>query len=296
MSFSMRVKSALCDVKTSRECCKKAELYAMMLYSGVLDGLLFKTRQEPVARRLADGLAKELGQVADFRIYSKNGETRYGVILPCPFEPKLKGPARDSLLTLLRDELLQRGKVFCKQCPSAFLRGAFLVCGGIADPEKDYLIEFGSSCDVIKHCLTERDIQFRLQERDRRSSARTIAVQESESVENLLAVMGASLASMEVMELRIEREVRNKANRIVNMDSANISRQVSAAARQCAAIRRLDLDKLDPDLRAVAELRLENPDMSLSELGENLRPPLSRSAVDRRLRKLTEMGVRNDSV
>ena len=300
MSFSKQVKAALCELKTSRKCCRDAELSALIMYSGVLSGGMFRTEHEPIARKLADGLAGRLHQVADFRIYPSgqildSRNVRYGVILPC-----LDPDEGLDFHALLQD-------FSCDSCSSSFLRGAFLVCGSLTDPEKDYLLQLtihnsqftmnqklpNNLISKAETILTIKGIKYNTRIKNGND---VICIKESESIENFLAMIGASQASMEIMSLRIEREVRGRANRAVNMDSANISRQVTAAARQCESIRRLDLDSLPPDLRSVAEARLENPELSLLELGESMRPALSRSAVDRRLRKLVEMGEKYASI
>ena len=116
-------------------------------------------------------------------------------------------------------------------------------------------------------------------------------IKESENIEDVLTFMGASMSSLEIMNVKILKDVRNKANRIANCDSANIEKTIAASYKQIDDIEYImnpaGFDSLSDELREIAEARMENPDMSLRELGQALTKPISRSGVNHRMRKLS---------
>ena len=116
---------------------------------------------------------------------------------------------------------------------------------------------------------------------------------DSESIEDCLYIMGASASMFDMMNVKIEKEIRNIANRKANCETANIEKTVNAASPQIAAIekikRKKGLDSLSDSLREMAQIRLENPDLSLSELAEMFNPPLSRSGANHRLKRLIQI-------
>ena len=188
---------------------------------------------------------------------------------------------------------LNRANLECEDCPAAYLRGAFLACGTVTNPSTDYHLEFS-----LPHHLLSRDLLTLMQElgfRARlvhRKGSQVIYLKESEQIEDALTLMGATGASLELMNVKMVKDIRNAANRIANCENANIDKTVTASLAQIEAIRQIErlqgLDGLPEELRELARLRLENPDMSLRELGEQLSEPLSRSGVNHRLRRILE--------
>lgn len=175
----------------------------------------------------------------------------------------------------------------------AFLCGAFLSCGSVVDPEKDYHLEW-----VAPHPNLGKDLAFLLREQGFESKTvwrggKTIVYfKDSGQIEDVLTFAGASRQSLELMNIKIFKDLRNKANRVTNCETANIDKTVNAAAAQVAAIRRLietgGYEKLPEELREAARLRLDYPDISLRELGALLSQPLSRSGVYHRLQRIVE--------
>lgn len=179
----------------------------------------------------------------------------------------------------------------------AFLRGAFLACGTVTDPKKDYHLEFV--------CPTQRlaqDLVLLLHQKSgldlepgmiSRKGDFVVYLKGSEQIADLLTYLGAQQASMELIQVKMLKEVRNYVNRTTNFTTANIGKTASAAAQQIRAIQKIEqkmgLDSLPEDLRELAQLRLENPEMSLRELGESLSEPISRSGVNHRLRRILEI-------
>ena len=176
-------------------------------------------------------------------------------------------------------------------CDAAFLRGVFLSCGTASDPNKSYHLEFvvpykTLSLDLMK-ILNEYGIKAKHMVR---RYVNVIYIKDSESIEELLAMMGAHISAMEIMNIKIYKDVRNLTNRRNNFETANIMRTADASFDQLNAIRKLKeigaLVDLSDDLKQIALLRLDNPDASLREIGDMCEPKMSRSAVNHRLKKL----------
>nr|WP_306817573.1 DNA-binding protein WhiA [Acetatifactor muris] len=179
-------------------------------------------------------------------------------------------------------------------CQRAFLRGAFLSVGSMSDPAKSYHLEF-DCCDAEKaEQLRELMKGFEIESKIiLRKKYHVVYLKEGSGIVDLLNVCEAPVSLMNVENLRILKEMRNSVNRRVNCETANIARTVSAAARQVEDIQYLQLhygfQNLPDNLREMAEIRLENPDTPLKELGEYFQPPLGKSGVNHRLRKLSEL-------
>ena len=188
---------------------------------------------------------------------------------------------------------LNRANLECDGCAPALLRGAFLACGAVIDPASGYHMEFSvpyyNLCRDLLSLL--RELGFHAKQVCRKG-AQVVYLKESEQIEDCLTLMGATNASLELMGIKMVKDIRNNANRVTNCESANIDKTVAAAAVHLDAVRKIEahggLDLLPEELREVARLRLENPDMSLRELGETMDPPLSRSGINHRLRRIVE--------
>ena len=179
-------------------------------------------------------------------------------------------------------------------CYSAFLRGAFLSCATMSDPTKSYQLDFivpylHLSDDMLK-LMQELEITAKMV---RRKGSYVIYFKSSEAIEDMLMLLGAQSSALEIMQVKIEKDMRNKINRKVNFETANIDRSVDAAQAQLAAIRKLrtsgKFDSLSQDLRELAELREQYPENSLRELGNMLSVSLSRSGVYHRLNRIVSL-------
>lgn len=173
-----------------------------------------------------------------------------------------------------------------------FTAGIFLACGSVNDPSKEYHLEFSVQGEVLAEELTVllADIGVTAKIAVRRGQY-IVYIKDSESIEDTLTFMGAQNCTLEIMNVKIYKDVRNKANRIANCDSANIDKVLKASMRQIEDIKLIadtnGLDSLTAELREVAVMRLENTDMSLQEIGENLSVPISRSGVNHRFKKIS---------
>lgn len=175
-----------------------------------------------------------------------------------------------------------------------FTAGAFLACGSVNDPAKEYHLEFAVPGEKLAGQLVSllSDIGVSAKTAIRRGQY-IVYIKGSESIEDTLTFIGAQQCTLELMNVKIYKDVRNKANRIANCDSANIDKVVAAAMKQQEDIMLIastaGLDTLSDELREVAELRLENVGMSLQEIGNSLSEPISRSGVNHRFRKLAKI-------
>lgn len=202
--------------------------------------------------------------------------------------------------TLVHELVVQRS---C--CKRVFIRGLFLACGSVADPARGYHLEMalgsmGKAREVIR-LLQAFEIEAKIVERKKNY---IVYLKEGARIVDLLNVMGAHVALMDFENVRILKEVRNSVNRQVNCETANIKKTVSAAARQIEDIQYIrdtsGFGTLPKGLAEIAIIRLEHAEVSLKELGGMLDPPIGKSGVNHRLRKLSaiaeEMRNRNGSI
>lgn len=192
-------------------------------------------------------------------------------------------------LSLIHNVVVQN--VCCKR---AFIRGAFLSAGSISDPEKFYHFEITCAsmrkAKQLQGLMASFDIEARIVLRKRYF---VVYVKEGSQIAELLQIMEAPMALMELENIRIVKEMRNSVNRQVNCETANINKTVSAAVKQMEDIRYIQdtigLESLPENLQEMARVRLERPEATLKELGEALEPPVGKSGVNHRLRKLSLM-------
>ena len=197
-----------------------------------------------------------------------------------------------SFATGVKEELKKAPR--SRDVHAGILREAFLEGGFISDPVKGYHLEFvcadSGRIDLLRQAAKALGVKTGVTDRSGRS---VVYVKDGEDIVTLLAAMGASLSLMAFENERIVKEMRGSINRRVNCETANIEKTVSAAARQLEDIRHLErtgaLDRLEQTLKDVAEVRLAYPDATLKELGERLTPPLGKSGVNHRLRRLSEI-------
>ena len=294
MSFSGDVKSELCRFSQDTEdCCKHAECYGALIMGKSFTPRLikFSTEYENVANHVSELLNYCLKE----NISSvKKNKQKYQIEITDKKDIKkiynLFGHTENQLN--LRINRANMASTEC--CNGAFLRGAFLACGTVTDPQRNYHLEFivpfmKLSQDFYK--LID-DVNLRVKQTVRKG-CHVVYIKDSEDIEDMLTYMGAQLSSLEIMNIKVEKDVRNRVNRKINFECANIERSVQAGLKQVEAIEliieRQGLDTLPEEYKELALLRLENPDMSLKQLSESLPEPISRSGVKHRLDKLIEI-------
>ena len=178
-------------------------------------------------------------------------------------------------------------------CRKALIRGAFLGGGTIIDPKKNYNLELVAPDEELaqemRKLLQEAGFGFSLA---RRKAKYVLYMKNSESISDFLSYIGAFQAQMELLNIKIEKEIRNEFNRATNSEIANLEKTIHAAVEQIKVIEKIDktmgIEKLPEDLREVARLRLSHKDLSLSELGALMDPPMTKSGVNHRLKKLMQ--------
>jgi len=300
MSFTQTVKEELISREYESGCCQYAELAGIIAFSGVVRkeqgdySIRITTESSGLARKVFK-LSKQLfGAAARIEIRRHAHEKAihsYVVII------------NNAAALLGGLEMLERGAVNFRIsndivgeecCAGAFIRGAFLGGGSIADPERRYHMEF-----VTSHFSLSKD--FRALFERFGINARTVVrksnyvtyFKESEAICDCLAAAGAHNAVLNIYNIKILKEIKNQANRVTNFESANIHKTVDASIKQVEAIRKIErttgIDKLPKGLQRLARLRLEYTDISLSELGQMLDPPIGKSGVNHRIRRIMQI-------
>lgn len=176
----------------------------------------------------------------------------------------------------------------------AFVRGCFLGSGSINNPENNYHIEIifnqRENANFVLTILNKYDIQFKLLEK---TSTTSIYSKDGEEISKLLAFIGANSAVLKFEDIRVYRDMRNNVNRLVNCETANLSKTVNAAVKQIEAIKQIKekgkFTELSDNLKEIAELRINNPEMSLIELGKMTNPPIGKSGVNHRLKAIVKI-------
>ncbi len=288
-SFSQKTKEMLCRAETGRSCCAAAELAGLVLYTmKSRGGVRLVTENGAVAERIVRLAERCFGarltavwkkscfvcSVSDGRLLKKIlGEM-------CDF---------DECGCTVKNVIVKKS---C--CRGAFLRGAFLGGGTIVDPNKNYNLEFITSneslCSATERLLSECGFEFR---RTERRGSCVLYSKNSETICDLLTLMGAFGSNMEILNVKIERELRNNLNRAANGETANFDKVIKAAVRQIKAIEKIErtagLDSLPQELRETAQLRMRFKDLSLDELGKKVTPCLTKSGINHRLKKIIDI-------
>ncbi|MCI8679056.1 MAG: DNA-binding protein WhiA [Lawsonibacter sp.] len=293
MSFALEVKSELCRTPLSRRCCAQAEAYGVLLYCNTFhaEQARIVTEHEAFAQRLPL-LFKKAFKLTFDRFPQGGGKQTFSIENPAKLAVLHQAFGSDPRALALHLNFAMVEEACCR---SALLRGAFLAGGSVTDPRKGYHLELATS-----HHSVSREVLALMRELDQepksaqRKGNAVIYFKQSEKIEDFLTCIGAPLAAMEVMNAKLERDLRGKVNRRVNCDAANLDKAVEAAMSQVEAIRRLEgsgtLVTLPDKLREAAALRLAHPEDTLAQLAQRCDPPITKSALNHRLRKLVELG------
>ena len=295
MSFSSNVKAELCKDSLSKKSCAVAEGYGVLLYCNTFSSTEIRiiTESRDFAARLPRLFKKAFGITFDqepaahdrgklqFAISSEDQISRI-------FET-LQMDLKASLTLHVNFGMLEEEA----EC-MAYLRGAFLAGGSVTDPAKRYHLEMTTSHYKVSRetCALLIECGFSPKELSRGGN-NILYFKQSDYIEDFLTAIGAQVSAMGVMEAKVEKDLRNGVNRRVNCETANLTKVVDASMGQMAAIRALEeageLDKLPGKLRETALLRRENPEATLQELAAMLNPPITKSAINHRMRKLLEL-------
>ncbi len=306
MSFTAEVKDELSRVEPRRSCCSKAQLAALVRIEGTLHfsggeryRLEIATETAPVARNAIKLLHGVYGLKTELTVRRSVLHKTNNYLITVPTQPKLAAALDD--LGVLGEEGLTLGidpalvKRDC--CAIAYLRGAFLGGGFVADPHGDFHFELTAESEELANDLAALMARFDIEARvARRRGLFAVYLKGAEPIVTFLALVGAHRALLRTEDVRIVKSMRNDVNRLVNAEIANQAKTVEAAMGQIEAIRLLaatrGLESLPPALAELAELRLAHPEVSLRELGELAEPPLSKSAVYHRVRRIEELAAK----
>lgn len=292
MSFSSDLKEDLLRIEPTNPCCLLAQSYGLMLFGrGFSAGeVSLSTENKAVAQAyqyVAGRFCTSAPRIVQattrkYKVEVRDRQDRLRVLAAFGYDGTER--ARRMNWSNIQEDC----------CVGAFLRGAFLACGTVNSPEKNYHLEF-----VVPHYNLCLDLEKFLENNDfapkqvRRNGLYVLYFKKTEEIQNLLTIMGASKFVMELIDVIIYKDIRNNVNRRLNFENANLNKTVDAAVRQIESIEKLQkhglLSSLPDELREIAQLRLLNPDYSLRQIGDAMHPPMSRSGVHHRLGKLCDM-------
>ncbi|MBO4831690.1 MAG: DNA-binding protein WhiA [Oscillospiraceae bacterium] len=296
MSFSSSVKEEICRELTNRKCCSVAECYGILLYCNTFSSKEIRiiTESREFAGVLPRLFRRAFGITFDVLpdISEQRGKVTFVISDPAKLARIFDtyGYGGSSLvahhinLSVLEEDC----------CRVSFIKGAFLAGGSVTDPMKRYHLEL-----VTDHYNVSREIFPMLLDMgfEPKSTSRggnyIVYFKQSEAIADMLTTLGAPVSAMNVMSAKIEKEMTNSVNRKVNCDTANVLKSVDAAQRQLEAIRKIGqnsgIESLPERLRETALLRMENPEYSMSELAAAHAPPITKSCLNHRIRKIIEI-------
>ena len=301
ISFSGNAKADICRSFPQKPCCAVAQCYGVLLFcnSFSADGIRIVTESREFAAILPKLFRKAFGFSFD---HEQEGETGAKLVFTITDQEKISRimdafgftPADTVSLSInlpvVEDEC----------CRAAFFRGAFLAGGSVTDPSKGYHLEIATT-----HQRVAREAFTLLQEMldfypktVSRGGNQILYLKNSDQISDVLTYLSAPVAAMGIMEAKLEKELSKKVNRRCNCDDANTSKVVEAAQEQISAIRilkkRLGLEQLHPKLKQAAEVRLNHPEASLSELAAMMEPPISKPAMNNRMKRLVQIAKETD--
>ena len=295
LSFSAAAKAELCRDIPNKYCCALAECFGILLFCNSFSSEGIRIITE--SREFAWMLPKLFKRAFDIHFDSYPSMEAPGKLIFQIFDPEKIDIIMDSFGFDMEDTLslhVNWPVVEEECCRTAFLRGAFLAGGSVTDPAKGYHIELTTTHQAVARetrVLIYDAIGFSPKDAAR-NGAVVLYVKQSDQISELLALIGAGVASMGIMEAKLEKELNNKVNRRCNCDDANIYKVVEAAQEQLNAIHILKelglLEKLPAKLKQAAIARENNPESSLSELAAMMDPPITKPAMNQRLKKLME--------
>ena len=294
-SFSHRVKTELCRTPVQRLCCARAECYGILLYGNTFSTgeVRIITENTDFAARLPRLFQRAFNVQFDVLPEEKNVKMTFQITAPEKLQRiinTLGYDVRQMPVLHVNFGLLE------EECDRvAFLRGTFLAGGSVTDPEKRYHLEL----DTV-HAQASREVSALLEEMGfspravLRGGSSVTYFKQSEHIEDFLTTIGAPVAAMDIMTAKVDKEIKNRANRAMNCDMANVNKTLDAAESQMEIIEMLrregKLDTLPSQIRETALLRMANPELSLVQLAEKHDPPITKSCLNHRLRKIMTIG------
>jgi len=285
-SFSQRTKETVSKIGMDKICCCEAEMMGFLMLAGKFKGAEVRVSLESIdaIKRFSKLVKKCLGVEIEIKSHSSS--------FFCVLSDKRvlkKVIEYETMTSGFADQLIKQ-----ECCRDAFLRGAFLGGGTMTDPKKTYNMEFTLYSkkihDEFKRLLESMDLGFRS---IKKKNSFVLYTKNSDIICDALAHIGAFSAQMEILNVKIEKEVRSDITRTSNGETANMDKVIEASSRHIKAVEKIEqlmgIDNLPDELREVALLRRDNKDLSLEQLGKKLMPPLSKSGVNHRLKKILDI-------
>ena len=294
MSFCSKAKAELCKIPISKTCCAVAESYGVLLFCNTFSptSIRIVTESRDFAQRLPKLFQKAFSLKFDQMPETEQGKQIFSMDDPRKIHRIYDVFGLEAATTVALQVNLGILEEDC--CRVAFLRGAFMAGGSVTDPEKRYHLELATS-----HLRVSREVKHLMEEVGfapkcvTRAGSHVLYFKQSDQIEDFLTTLGAPVCAMGIMEAKVEKDLRNGVNRRVNCETANLGKAVDAAQEQLAAIRRLKerglYEELPQKLKETAQLRQDHPEATLLELSQMQDPPVSKSAINHRMRKLMEL-------
>lgn len=312
MSFSSETKNELARIEPDRKCCQLAEIAGFLRVSGSIrlaGGGKFQivvTTDNPAVARHYKKMLQEYFRIEVELLIGEAAALKKGHTYMLTIDPEMRSESilRETGILLVREgnnyisDGIYDGIVKTRCCRKAYLRGIFLGTGSVNSPEKGYHLEFVCGSENLARDLrrlinTFDDLSAKITQRKDRY---VVYMKNSQYISDTLAIMGAHSKVLEYEDVKIKKELVNQAVRMTNCDTANTDRTLDASQRQLEAIRRIErtggLDALPPKLRELALLRQYNPEASLTQLGEMMSPPLKKSGVNNRMKRILDFAAK----
>lgn len=312
MSFSVDTKNELARLEQEKKCCMLAEIAGFIRMCGSIRlagggkfTIIITTENPAVARHFKKIIKDYFDVDANLEIGQgttlKKGHLYLLTIGPEELSEQI---LRETGILMVKEGMnfisdgIYEGLIKTKCCRKSYLRGVFLGAGTISDPEKGYHIEFVCSTQTLSNDVKKLINSFvgLHAKQVKRKKSYVVYVKESEQIVDILNILKAHGQLLKFEDTRIMKEMRNKTNRINNCDSANLDKTLNASEKQVEAIKKIDqkkgLDYLNDKLKEVALLRLDNPDATLQELADMMEPPLKKSGINHRLKKIEEIAAK----
>lgn len=307
MSFSASTKNELSRIEPEKKCCKLAEIAGFIRFCGTIKisgggklTVILLTENPAVARHLKKLIKDYFGVHASLvivktAVLKKNHS--YELVIDTESAEQI---LRETGILTVKEgcnyisDGIYPGIIRTKCCRRAYLRGVFLGAGTISDPEKAYHLEIVCNSEILCNDVKKLVNSFGLHAKSvKRKSSYVVYIKEAEQIIDFLNILGAHSHLLEFENIRIIKDLRNKTNRINNCDSANLDKTINASLKLIESIRLIEqtrgLTSLPDKLQEAARLRLENPESSLAELAEMMSPPIGKSGLNHRFKKIEEI-------
>ena len=317
MSFASETKNELARIEPEKKCCMLAEISGFLRVAGSIGlvgfgkfKIIITTDNPAVARHYKKLIQDYFGietkpEIGEGKAVGKSRSSKkFSYSITIDADNRSEQILRETGILLVREgnnyisDGIYSGIVRTKCCKKAYLRGVFMGAGTMSDPEKGYDLEFvlesaTMAADLKKLINSFVDLSCKVTER---RGKHVVYMKKADYISDMLAIMGASSQVFSMEETRIKKEMVGSARRMSNCDSANMDRSIEASMKHIEAIKKIQKTKglasLPETLREAAELRLENPDVSLTALGEMCEPPVKKAAISKRLKKIEEIAVK----